>query len=231
MKAQIVTRGIVLSRRDYQEADRILHVLTPDNGRLSIIAKGVRRPKSKMAGGIELFTINELTIMPSKSDLKTLISSRMAVNYGNIVKDIQRTMFGYDLIKQLNRYIEDEAGEEYFDLLSAALAGLNDADVPLPYIETWFALQLLQITGHAPNLSTDTEGNKLSAEESYLFDFESSGFRVQDGGPYNVNHLKLLRLIHSLQSPVLLKQVQDADEYIAALQPLSKNLLRQSIDR
>lgn len=229
MKSQIVTRGIVLSRRDYQEADRILHVLTPDNGRLSLIAKGVRRPKSKMAGGIELFTINELTIMPGKSDLKTLISSRMAVNYGNIVKDIQRTMFGYDLIKQLNRYMEDEAGPEYFELLSATLAGINDADVPLPYIETWFALRLLQITGHAPNLTTDTEGDKLSPEESYLFDFESSGFRAQTGGPYTVNHLKLLRLIQSLQSPILLKQVQGAGQYMDVLQPFSKNLLQQSI--
>lgn len=231
MKSQIVTRGIVLSRRDYQEADRILHVLTPDNGRVSLIAKGVRRPKSKMAGGIELFTINELTYLPSKSDLKTLVSSRMSVNYGNIVKDIHRTMFGYSLIKQVNRYVEDEAGEEYFDLLAASLAGLNDADVSLAYIETWFALHLLQITGHGPNLSTDTEGSALSADESYMFDFESSGFRVQDDGPYTVKHLKLLRLIHSLQSPVLLKQVQDADEYIAALQPLSKNLLRHSIDQ
>ena len=230
MKSQIVTRGIVLSRRDYQEADRILHVLTPDNGRISLIAKGVRRPKSKMAGGIELFTINELTYLPSKSDLKTLVSSRMSVNYGNIVKDIQRTMTGYDLIKQLNRYVEDEAGQEYFDLLAAVLGGLNDAEVSLPYVETWFALHLLQIAGHTLNLSTDTEGSALSADEAYLFDFDSGGFRVQAGGPYNVNHLKLLRLIHSLQSPVLLKQVQDADEYIAALYPLSKNLLRQSID-
>jgi DNA repair protein RecO (recombination protein O) len=230
MKQQIVTRGIVLSRRDYQEADRILHVLTPDNGRVSLIAKGVRRPKSKMAGGIELFTINELTYLPGKSDIKTLISSRMSVNYGNIVKDIQRTMTGYDLIKQLNRYVEDEAGQEYFDLLAAVLEGLNDADVPLPYVETWFALRLLQIAGHSLNLNTDTEGSPLSAVESYLFDFDSNGFQIQAGGLYNVNHLKLLRLIQSLRSPVLLKQVQDAEEYIAVLQPLGKNLLRHSID-
>lgn len=231
MKAHIVTKGIVLSRRDYQEADRILHVLTPDQGRLSLIAKGVRRPKSKLAGGIELFTINELTILPSKNDLKTLISSRMSVNYGNIVKDIKRTMLGYELLKQVNRYVEDEAGPEYFELLSSVFEGLNDPDVALGYVEAWFALQLLRITGHAPNLSTDTEGHPLSAERSYLFDFEASGFRQQTNGPYDVNHLKLLRLMLAASSPTVLRQVQGASGYIDALLPLSKNLLRQSIER
>lgn len=231
MRAHIVTKGIVLSRRDYQEADRILHVLTPDQGRVSLIAKGVRRPKSKLAGGIELFTINELTILPSKNDLKTLISSRMSVNYNHIVKDIKRTMLGYDLLKQINQYVEDEAGPEYFELLAGVFEGLNDIELPLSYVEAWFAMQLLRVTGHSPNLSSDTEGSPLSAEESYLFDFDASGFRVQAGGPYSVNHLKLLRLMQAAASPVLLKQVQGADKYIEALLPLSKNLLRQSIGR
>jgi DNA repair protein RecO len=71
VKPQIVTKGIVLSRRDYQEADRILSVLTPDNGKVSLIAKGVRKPKSKLAGGIELFSVSQLTYLPSHNDLKT----------------------------------------------------------------------------------------------------------------------------------------------------------------
>ena len=43
---QIVTPAIVLSRMNYGEADRILHVITPKQGKISIVAKGVRRVKS-----------------------------------------------------------------------------------------------------------------------------------------------------------------------------------------
>lgn len=229
MNNQLVTKGIVLSRRDFQEADRILNVLTPDNGRISVIAKGVRRPKSKLAGGIELFTINDLTILPSKNELRTLISSRMDRNFGNIVKDIQKTMLGYELLKRLNRYMEDEAGPEYFEILQQSLGGLNDQDLPMEYVEMWFTVQLLKITGHAPNLKTDTEGNGLDANEQYLFDFESSAFRQQKRGPYTANHIKLMRLSHATENPLVLKQLKDGVMYVTETLSLSKNILQQHI--
>jgi DNA repair protein RecO (recombination protein O) len=229
MKPTIVTKGIILSRRDYQEADRILNVLTPDHGRLSLIAKGVRRPKSKIAGGIELFTVNELTVLPSKNQLQTLISSRMYTNYGNIVKDIQRTMFGYDLLKQVHHYVEDQAGPEYFELLTAAFDGLNNDALPTNFIDFWFTVQMLKITGHSPNLQTGTEGNKLSATDTYLFDFESMAFQINPGGAYNANHIKLLRLVYGSNSPNILNQVSDAQQYTDQTLQLAKNLLRQHI--
>lgn len=229
MKAQLVTKGIVLSRRDYGEADRILNILTPDNGRIGVIAKGVRRPKSKIAGGIELFTVNDLTIMPSRSDLKTLISSRMDQNFGNIVKDIHKTMLGYEFLKRVNRYVEDEAGPEYFEILRQSLSGLNDEQLPIELVELWFNMQLLKITGHAPNLRTDTEDKSLDADTQYLFDFESTAFREQNGGPYTSNHIKLMRLAHATESPLVLKQLKDANLYATDTQALSKNILQQSI--
>jgi DNA repair protein RecO (recombination protein O) len=45
MKNQIITTAIVLARTEFQEADRILTLLTPDQGKLRAIAKGVRRAK------------------------------------------------------------------------------------------------------------------------------------------------------------------------------------------
>src|SRR3990167_8349663 len=125
MSNHIVTKAIVLSRRDYQEADRILTVITPDHGKLHLIAKGVRRPKSKLAGGIELFSLSDLTLLPGRSDLKTLTSSRAIEHYGEIVKDLDRTMLGYELLKQCNRHVEDGAESVYFDIIHGAIKGLK----------------------------------------------------------------------------------------------------------
>ena len=72
----ISTQAIVLKRSNYREADRILRVITPDRGKISLIAKAVRKPKSKLAGGIELFSVNEISYIEGKSDLSTLVSSR-----------------------------------------------------------------------------------------------------------------------------------------------------------
>src|SRR5690606_27473744 len=120
---QIVTLGIVLRRTNFKEADRIITVLTPDHGKVSVIAKGVRRAKSKLAGGVELFSLSEITYLPGRSSLSTLVSARLRTHYGSIVNDIDRTMYGYELLKLFNRITEESAEAPYFAVLQAALQG------------------------------------------------------------------------------------------------------------
>jgi hypothetical protein len=103
---QLTTQGIILGRTDYGEADRILTMLTPDHGKLRLMAKGVRRVRSKLAGGIELFSVSDVTYIKGRGDIGTLISTRLVRYYKYIVSDINRTMLGYDLIKLLNKVTE-----------------------------------------------------------------------------------------------------------------------------
>lgn len=229
MKPQTVTTGIVLARTDFQEADRILTIITPDQGKVRVMAKGVRRQKSKLAGGIELFSVSDLTLLPSRGELQTLLSSRLQIHYGNIVKNIDRTMLGYELLKRTNRVTEDAAGPEYFELLKHTLAGLNELDLPIAVVELWFSTQLLKITGHAPNLRIDTEGKKLEVDESYLFDFDEMSFRQQKGGPYGANHIKLLRLAHATHEPMALKQITNAADHTKAVLQLVTTLVQHSV--
>lgn len=229
MKNQIITTGIVLSRTDFQEADRILTILTPTQGKLKVIAKGVRRPRSKLAGGIELLSVSDLTVLPGRGELGTLISSRLVTHYGTIVQDIQRTMLAYDLLKRINRVTEDAAGEEYFLILQRTLAALNDKEFSAELVELWFTMQLLSVTGHLPNLQTDSEGQKLAADQKYLFDFDHMAFRGQSGGPFTPNHIKLLRLSYAAEDPFVLKQVADAQKCASDVLKLAKNLLRQQV--
>jgi DNA repair protein RecO len=225
----IVTTGIVLSRRDFQEADRIITVLTPDHGKLSFIAKGVRRPKSKLAAGIELFSVSELTLLPGRSDLKTLLSSRLLKHYGEIVKDINRTMLGYEFIKYLAKTIEDSAGGEYFDLLQTGIAGLDKLDLPIEAVETWFNMQLLQLTGHAPNLRTDTTGANLESDKMYLFSFDDMTFAPGHEGEASTDLIKYLRLASATESPALLGQVQISDQLRVAAAQMTKSMIKYTL--
>ena len=106
MHNQRRTQCIVLLRVDYGEADRIVTVLTPDVGKLTLMAKGVRKVKSKLAGGIELFSTSEITYLPGRGSIATLVSTRLDTHYGTIVSDINRTMLGYELIKLLDKTTE-----------------------------------------------------------------------------------------------------------------------------
>lgn len=218
---QIATTAIVLSRTDYGEADRILTVLTPDQGKLSVLAKGVRRVKSKLAGGIELFSVSDITIIKGRSDLGTLSSTRLVKHYGAIIQDIERTMLGYELIKQLHRLTEDEPDMAYFELLHQAFEALDTHSVPLPLIRTWFTAQLIRIEGHMPNLHTDSQGRPLQADMTYDFDTDRQTFVPQpDAGRFQANHIKFLRLLFAGNTPQALMQVQGIGPLLTACMPL-----------
>lgn len=218
---QLTTEAIVLSRTDFGEADRILTLITPEYGKLRLMAKGVRRVKSKLAGGIELFSVSDIAFIKGRGDIGTLVSSRLRTHYGHIVKDVERTMLGYDFIKQLSRATEDEPEAEYFDLLQQSFAVLDDFSISLELARFWFAVQLLRLSGRSPNLQTDTRGEKLVVEGHYNFDYEHMAFAAApDTGRYAVDHVKLLRLAFSGNAAQVLQRVRHVQELLRDVTPI-----------
>ena len=122
---QFITTGIVIKRVNYGEADRIITFLTPKRGKLRVMAKGVRREKSKLAGGIELFSESDLTLIQGRGEIDTLISSRLKVHYGNIIGDLVRTNAGYDFLSIVDAVTEDNYEENYYSLVSMGFKFLN----------------------------------------------------------------------------------------------------------
>jgi DNA repair protein RecO len=225
---QLVTQGIILSRTDYGEADRIITVLTPDHGKLRLMARGVRRAKSKLAGGIELFSVSDLTYTTGRGSLGTLISTRMLKHYGHIVKDLNRVQLGYELIKTLNKATEDNPEDDYFHLLEYSFASLDDATISLDLIRIWFECQLLRLYGHTPNLQTDTDDHKLQPDQTYNFDIEAMAFTPHPSGTYQAQHIKTLRLLFDGHLPAKLQTVQGIAATLSNLQPLIIAMLQQT---
>jgi len=226
---RINTQGIVLSRTDYGEADRILSFLTPDQGKVSAIAKGVRKQKSKLAGGIELFSVSEISYIPGRRDISTLISTRLIKHYGNIVKDLDRTNAAYSLIKTINRATEDKLEPAYFHLLQMTLESLADNSINLELAKTWFAAQLLRLGGHSPNLRTDSSDQKLKADETFDFDMNTMTFEVADDGHFAPEHIKFLRLLFSDNHPKVISKVKGADIFTLSAEPLIQSMLQAYI--
>ncbi len=133
--------AIVLRRTDFGEADRIVNLLTSE-GKISAIARGARRQKSKLAGGIEIFAVNEVVLAEGKSDLRTIISARMREFFNEILKDFDRTDFAYKSIQIISRYSENVENEDFYRILETTLRSLNDFSIPLAVTENWFYLQV-----------------------------------------------------------------------------------------
>lgn len=209
MKQQ-TSPAIVLRRTNYGEADRIVTFLTPI-GKVRAMVKGVRRSKSKLAGGIELFSESTITFLQTSGDLQRIVSTRLEIHWDGIIGDLQRMMFAYEAMKLLDKTIEDEAERAYYDLLKSTLQALSDSAIPLPAIQMWFYLRLLRLTGHALNVLTDSTGKALPKDALYLFSPDDMCFAVNPHGDFRAEHVKLLRLSLDHQ-PGFLKQVKGVAE-------------------
>ena len=226
---QFITTGIILSRTDFGEADRIITLITPDHGKLRVLARGVRKVKSKLAGGIELFSVSHITYLPGKGEIGTLVSTRLEKHYGTIAKDIERTMLGYELIKQLNKATEDEPEAAYFDILQQAFEALDDPVIGMDIIQAWFAAQVLRQAGHTPNLQTDTAGQKLDAAQRYDFSFDDMTFTRHPEGNFGADDIKFLRLLFSPNDPKTLAKINNITTLTKHSMPLVNLMKKQYI--
>lgn len=207
---QYRTEAIILRRTNYGEADRILNLLTPNQGKVSAIAKGVRRPKSKLAGGLELFAVCDVTILQGKGEMGVVTSSRIKQFYGDILHDYDRMQVAYEVIKQINKATETVTDTAFYELLHDSLLYLGNAKIDWRITEVWFWLRLSGLLGDGVNLTNDVDGQHLEQDKNYNFNPESRSFYASERGVVDSEHIKLLRLL-SAKNPLVLSKVGGLD--------------------
>lgn len=189
-------RAIVLRRTDYGEADRILQLLTP-MGRRSVMAKGVRREKSKLAGGIELFALCDVVVRSGRGELGLLTSARLVEFYRHILEGYDRMQFAYSSMKLVAAASESIDEPEWFSVLAQTLKGLDQPHVSRQLIETWFYIHYAGLLGDQLNMRVDVSGTELDASRNYMYDEAEKALRPSEQGGIGADHIKLLRLIEA----------------------------------
>ena len=214
------TLAIVLRRTDFGEADRIVTLLTSE-GKISAIARGARRQKSKLAGGIEIFAVNEIVLVKGKSDLRTIVSARMREFFGEILKDFDRTDFAYQTIKTISSYAENIENPDFYNILRVTLKSLNDFSIPLSVIKSWFMLNSIMALGIQVNLLVDNKGNKLSLDSRYIFDGMDKVFVQSPQGVYTADHIKILRFM-AVSEPKNIALIKEVNNYMSDIEQIVK---------
>ncbi len=149
------TDAIVLKRRDYGEADRLLTVFTPDRGKLVLLAKGVRKTLSRKAGHVELFTLSTLLIAKGRTwDLVT--QAETIEPYLPLRESLLRTSYAYYVVELLDGFTQEhDAHPPMFGLLRETLGRLATSnEQALPLVARFYDLRLLALAGYQPQLFT-----------------------------------------------------------------------------
>ena len=187
------TLGYVLRRTNFGEADRILNVITPE-GKLAIIAKGVRKEKSRLAGSIELFSLVELNVHFGKGEMGVLTGAKMKQHFGNIVKDFEKMELAAMILKKISNAAESIDSSEFFKMTDQSLRGLN-AGSDGRLVEAWFLLNLRRAMGSELNLYRDVRGEKLKVDLKYDWQGAEEAFVESENGRFGANEIKILRLM------------------------------------
>lgn len=141
--------AVIIGRKNYGEADRILILFTEKSGKMAVRAKGVRLTQSKRRGHIELFNTIKAQIIEGRG-FPVLAQTELIEDRSSIKSDIKLLRIAYHLTELVSRLTpEHEKHGEVFDLLNRAFSSIN--------LKTWnkeeylsekFEEKLLRLLGY-----------------------------------------------------------------------------------
>ncbi len=144
------TEGLILRRSDFGEADRLLLLATPE-GKQRVVAKGVRKTTSKLAGHLELFTHTSLMLALGRN-LDLITQSQTLSHHALLRSDLRRLSAAYYAAELYDRLTEEgDPSSALFSLLLACFEGLDHSANP-DLVLRFYELRLLLLAGYRPHL-------------------------------------------------------------------------------
>ena len=120
-KKYLQTESIVLKVYDFGEADRIFTLLSPLNGIIRVVAKGIRKPKSRMGGHIDIMSKVNAYISLGEN-LSNLSQVEMIDNYSLLKKDLSVISIGFYLLELCEKFsVENDPNNDIYQHLSLTL--------------------------------------------------------------------------------------------------------------
>jgi DNA repair protein RecO (recombination protein O) len=169
------TQGIVLRTRDLDERDRLVTLYTRDLGRVTAVAPGARRLRSRFAGVLELFTWGHaIGFERPGRDLIRLDHFDVRRSFRGVREDLPRLVHGSRMIESITRLTpERDPHRACFTLLAASLAALETGDASR--VQLAFTLRLLDLLGHRPRLETCADCGAGVGNDGEAFDPAQGG--------------------------------------------------------
>jgi DNA repair protein RecO (recombination protein O) len=197
------TEAIVIKKTKLGEADSILTLYTPHLGKIQGFAKSLRKPKSKLAGHLELLT-HSLVSLARGRNLDTIIGSQTISSFLPLKSDLLLTSHALYAIELVDQFTAEQI-ENYplFQLLLETMHQLcqaGDSELVLRYFE----IRLLDEVGYRPQLQECVSCRAILEPVTNSFCPGAGGMLCPDCRqnqpltyPLSVNALKVLRLLQS----------------------------------
>lgn len=142
--ASVSTEGLILKRRNFGEADRVITILTDRYGKISVIARGVRRITSRRAGNIEVLNRVKLHLFKGKS--YTLTEAESIETFNRIKSNLSLSTNAFHIIEMVDRLTpEEQRNPQLYNLVVTSLELLEKN--PRQIFLRAFEIKILSLLG------------------------------------------------------------------------------------
>ena len=214
MSKNYSTNAINLTSYDFSENDKIIVMYSKDKGIIRSVAKGVKRPKSKLGARMDSLVANTLQFSRGRN-LDTVCQAQTINSFKNIREDILKLMCSSYISEIVANFglENDPSSAETYNLLYTALkkisASVTKKDILLSAIK--FQLKMMLISGIIPEFDTCLECGERIVDEDMYFSKERCGVFCKT---CNTVHRAGLKLNYKLRD-FLLAMLQFDFDYVS----------------
>lgn len=189
------TKGIILKRQDFGEADKILTIYTASQGKIKAKALGIRKVLSKLGGHLELFNLVDLSLVTGKS-LDTITACQTIETFPNLKGNLRKTSLAYYAAELLDKLtLEKQKDYRIFRLIEEIFTALNNK-APVEKKNFYllirsFELKLLSFLGYTPELKKCVACGKLIKPELCYFSVVLGGLLCSADKKQDIKSIKI----------------------------------------
>ncbi|SDY52172.1 DNA replication and repair protein RecO [Evansella caseinilytica] len=194
--------GIIIRTTDYGETNKILTLFTRENGKIAVMARGAKRPKSRFASSAQLFNYG-IFVYQRVTGIGTLNQADIVESFRDVRSDLKLTAHGAYIVELLDRLTDDQVRNPYlFELVYQLFVYMNEGVDP-DILTRIFETKMLEVAGVAPALEYCALCG--SVEGPFVFSMKHSGilcWRCKHEDHYHLAVsdavMKLLRLFQKI---------------------------------
>ena len=172
------TEALVLKSIKFGDTSKIATLYSKNYGKIKVIAKGIRKPKSKLAGALQTFSHIQIVFYKKQTaEIYLLSQSEILHSYQALTKDLNRYVFASAAMELLDRLITgEEPHPEIFDLALETLSCMESSPQKSLEKSFWsYALKLADLLGYKPKLNRCIVCDIPDSDQLVLFSPDKGG--------------------------------------------------------
>lgn len=187
------TKAVVLKNINYKDADKLYTLLTQDEGKISALAKGVRKITSKRGGNLDTVNLISVSVSQGKGDFLYIEEVKVIESFKKIKASLEDMEDIYYILELVHKSLgENQGSGEIFNLLLETIRLIGKKQIANKIIISRFELLLMNYLGYEMNTKKCIKCSKTldNSWQKYIFNIDLGGFACENCSAFGMNTQK-----------------------------------------